>query len=194
MKKKVFEISAILIISFSVLAVFSQTPQFQRMYQGGSDLPKMEDPRLVVKKEARTLEVYNGEKLIVTYKIALGFSPVGDKEIEGDGKTPEGDFYIFTKNPKSSYYLSLGVSYPNKEDAKRGLDEKIITREEHDEIVKAVDEKLMPPQKTALGGEIYIHGEGNKRDWTAGCVALENADMKALFDAMQVKAPVRIEP
>ncbi|MEZ5344449.1 MAG: L,D-transpeptidase [Pyrinomonadaceae bacterium] len=152
----------------------------------------MDDPNLVIKKESRTLEVFDGEKLIKTYKIALGFSPVEDKEIEGDGKTPEGEFYIFTKNSKSSYYLSLGISYPNKEDAKRGIKERIITQSEYDEIVSAIEEKRMPPQKTGLGGEIYIHGEGNTRDWTAGCVALDNKDMKELYDAVEVGTPVKV--
>ena len=87
------------------------------------------------------------KNLIKTYKIALGFEPTGDKEIEGDGKTPEGDFYIFTKNSESKFYLSLGVSYPNIEDAKRGLENELITQEEHDAILKAINEKKMPPAK-----------------------------------------------
>ncbi|MCB1023677.1 MAG: L,D-transpeptidase family protein [Acidobacteria bacterium] len=188
------KVSAVVVLFIAVLAGFAQTSAIKNFVSGGADLPKMENPRLVVKKGARTLSVFDGEKLVATYKIALGFSPVGDKAIEGDGKTPEGDFYIFTKNPNSSYFLSLGVSYPNKEDAKRGIDAGIISQEEHDEIFSAIDEMRMPPQKTALGGEIYIHGEGNSGDWTAGCVALENTDMKALFEAIPLKAPVSIQP
>lgn len=159
-----------------------------------NSLPKMKNPHLVVKKSARTLEVFDGEKLIKTYKIALGFAPEGDKEKEGDGKTPEGDFYIFTKNPKSSFYLSLGLSYPNIEDAKRGLDAKLITKAEYDQIETAIKNKKMPPQKTKLGGEIYIHGNGSSKDWTWGCVALENEDIKELFDALEIGVNVKIVP
>ena len=176
------------------MAGFFLSNQFLVMFWDSSDLPKMENPQIVIKKEARTLEVFDGEKLIATYKVALGFEPKGDKEIEGDGKTPEGEFFIHTKNSQSKFYLSLGVSYPSIEDAKRGLESELITQKEHDEILNAVAEKRMPPQNTKLGGEIYLHGNGNLTDWTAGCVALRNKDMKELFDSMSLKTPVRIEP
>lgn len=169
-------------------------PQTSPPPNANNSLPKMKNPQLVVKKSARTLELFDGEKLIKTYKIALGFAPEGDKEKEGDGKTPEGDFYIFTKNPKSSFYLSLGLSYPNLEDAKRGLDAKLITKAEYDQIETAIKNKKMPPQKTKLGGEIYIHGNGNSRDWTWGCVALENEDIKELFDTLEIGVNVKIMP
>lgn len=157
-------------------------------------LPKMEKPRVVVKKSARKLELFDDEKLIKTYKIALGFAPAGDKEKQGDGKTPEGDFYIFTRNDKSKFYLSLGVSYPNIEDAERGLRTKLITKAEYEKIVQAVKNKRMPPQNTSLGGEIYIHGGGTSGDWTWGCVALKNEEVKELFDALPVGTEVRILP
>lgn len=157
-------------------------------------LPKLNKPRIVVYKKERKLDLFDGDKLIKTYKIGLGFAPEGDKEIEGDGKTPEGDFYIFTKNAKSNFHLSLGVSYPSIDDAKRGLDAKIITKKEHDAIVKAIENKQTPPQKTALGGEIYIHGGGSSNDWTFGCIALENEDVKEIFDAVPIGINIKILP
>src|SRR5438309_775271 len=78
-------------------------------------------PRIVVKKGQRQLLLFSGDKLVRTYHIGLGSSPVGDKVRQGDRRTPEGDFYIFTKNDKSAFYLSLGVSYPNGMHAERGL-------------------------------------------------------------------------
>jgi L,D-peptidoglycan transpeptidase YkuD (ErfK/YbiS/YcfS/YnhG family) len=89
--------------------------------------------------------------------------------------------------------LSLGLSYPNIEDAGRGLRENLITRRQHDAIVRAIKRKSTPPQNTALGGDIYIHGNGASSDWTWGCVALENAEMKELFDAVTVGTQVMIE-
>jgi murein L,D-transpeptidase YafK len=157
-------------------------------------LPKIENPLIVVKKSQRKLELFDGEKLIKTYKIALGFAPVDDKEKQSDGKTPEGDFYVFTKNDKSKFYLSLGVSYPNIEDAKRGHEAKLITKTEYDKIVQAVKDKKMPTQNTKLGGEIYIHGGGTSKDWTRGCVALKNEEIKEIFDAIPVGTQVKIEP
>ena len=154
----------------------------------------MKNPRLVVRKEKRQLEFYDDGKLIKTYKVALGFAPAGDKRIEGDGKTPEGKFYVFTKNPESRFHLSLGLSYPNIEAAKRGLRDKIITPAQYVEIVEAVGSKQMPPQKTALGGEIYIHGGGNSKDWTEGCVALENEEIEELFKVISVGTEVEILP
>ena len=157
-------------------------------------LPPMKNPQLVIKKERRELQLFDGEKLIKTYKIALGFAPVGDKNKQGDGKTPEGEFYIFTKNPQSKFYLSLGLSYPNIEDAKRGLKQKIITRKQHDAIVKAINAGVAPPQNTALGGEIYIHGGGNSDDWTWGCAALRDEEIKEVFEVIPIGARVRILP
>lgn len=155
---------------------------------------KLEKPRIVVRKSQRKLELFDGEKLVKAYKIALGFAPVGEKEKEGDGKTPEGNFYVFAKNDQSKFYLSLGVSYPNIEDAGTGLKARLITKTEHDKIVQAVKDKNMPPQNTKLGGEIYLHGGGTSEDWTRGCIALKNEEIKEIFDAVRVGTEVKIEP
>ena len=155
---------------------------------------RQEGQRIVVHKLARTLELFDGDKLVKTYPMVLGFSPVGDKEVEGDGRTPEGDFYVFVKNDKSSYYLSLGISYPGIDDAQRGLAKNLITRQEYDAIISANLRKTMPPQETRLGGQIYIHGGGAGRDWTLGCIALKNEDIKELFDIAKVGMSVKILP
>jgi murein L,D-transpeptidase YafK len=154
----------------------------------------IEKPRIVVYKSERRMEFYSDQTLLRTFKVGLGFSPVADKKREGDGATPEGDFYIFVKNNKSAYYLSLGVSYPNLEDADRGLRDGLITKAQHKAIVAANNKKAAPPQYTKLGGLIYIHGNGAGSDWTWGCVALENEQMKELYDAVSVGTPVTIKP
>jgi murein L,D-transpeptidase YafK len=144
-------------------------------------------------KTERRLELYSGGAVVRRYKIGLGLSPVEDKVRQGDRRTPEGEFYVFTKNDKSAFHLSLGLSYPNIEDAERGVRDKLISQRQHDEIVRAIKRKATPPQNTALGGDIYIHGDGVSSDWTWGCVALENADMKELFDAVAAGTPVTIK-
>ena len=72
--------------------------------------------------------------------------------------------------------------------------EGLISRIEHDAIVKAIKKKKVPPQNTALGGEIYIHGQGAKSDWTWGCIALENEDIAELYGVVEVGTPVAIRP
>ena len=176
-------ISTVLVSIFVISQIFGQ-----------KTLANMENPHILIKKKARTLQIFDGQRLIKTYKISLGFKPVGDKEIEGDGKTPEGNFYVYFKNEQSAFYLSLGLSYPNIEDAIRGLKENLITQDEYDAIIKANNEKTMPPQKTKLGGEIFIHGGGCDADWTAGCMALTNEEMKEIFDVISVDTSVKIEP
>jgi len=116
------------------------------------------DPRIVITKGERRLRLYSGEEAVRTYPIGLGFSPVGDKEREGDGRTPEGEFYVCVKNPRSAFLLSLGLSYPNQEDAERGLSNGLISRTEHDRIVRAIGGGRTPPWNTDLGGEVFIHG------------------------------------
>ena len=180
-----------LVSSCATSARQSMNQPLQKVERTPLALP-IDKPRIVVYKTERKLEFYSDQKLLRTYRVGLGFSPVNDKVREGDGATPEGEFYIFVKNNKSAYYLSLGVSYPNIEDAERGLRERLINKAQHDSIVEAIKSKKAPPQYTKLGGLIYIHGNGSASDWTWGCVALENAEMKELFDAISVGTPVTI--
>lgn len=163
------------------------------MTQSGN-VAKLYDPRIVIRKLDRKLDLFDGNKFMKSYAVVLGFRPQGDKETEGDGRTPEGNFYVFTKNSKSKFHLSLGISYPGIKDAERGLKEKLISKEEFDEIRAAIAEKLTPLQKTKLGGEIYIHGGGTVSDWTEGCIALDDAEMTELFAAIPVGAKVTIMP
>src|SRR6266852_6763419 len=151
-------------------------------------------PRIVIKKGQRQLLLFSADKLVRTYRIGLGLSPVGDKVRQGDRRTPEGDFYIFTKNDKSAFYLSLGLSYPNTAHAERVLRDGLITRAQYEAITRALRAKKAPPQNTHLGGDIYIHGNGAKSDWTWGCAAIDNQEMLELFNAVTVGTPLRIEP
>ena len=156
-------------------------------------LPKLTAPRIVIDKSDHRLFVYDGEKLVKTYRAAFGPGK-GDKVREGDKRTPEGEFYVCTKNPRSRFTLSLGLSYPNAADAARGLRDGLIDRAEHDDIVAAIGSGDTPPWKTALGGEIMIHGCGSGRDWTLGCIALEDDDITELYNAVAIGTPVRIQP
>jgi murein L,D-transpeptidase YafK len=173
--------------------LFQMSAQSPRTFNTPLQLP-IDKPRIVVYKKQRKLELFSNQKLLRTYRVALGFNPVPDKQREGDGATPEGDFYIFVKNNKSAYYLSLGISYPNAEDAERGFRDGLINKKQRDDILEAIKRKTAPPQYTQLGGLIYLHGNGSGKDWTWGCVALENADIKELYDAVVVGTPVTIKP
>ena len=189
-----------------VLAVWPDRGRSVRatVSEGDADGTSAIQYRVLVKKSERKLYLYrieNGqETLAKTYQIALGNSPVGHKKRQGDGATPEGDYYITHKNPKSNFYLSLGVSYPNIKDADAGLKSGLINQAQHKAITSAINSKAKPPQNTKLGGDIFIHGGGAAkllglvRDWTLGCVALENEDIKELFDLLPVKTPVKILP
>ena len=154
----------------------------------------LKNPKLVVSKSAHRLELYAGGQPVRVYRVGLGQRPEGDKERQGDLRTPVGDYYVCVKNPKSSFYLSLGLSYPNREHAARGLRDKLITPAEHDRIVRAIDRRQRPPWDTALGGEIFIHGGGSASDWTWGCLALDNPDVEELFDSLPLGTPVSIKP
>lgn len=148
---------------------------------------------VIVEKSAQRLTVYNDGEVVNTYRSASGTNK-GDKIREGDRRTPEGEFYVCYKNKYSRFTLSLGLSYPNIEDAERGLRDGLITQAQHDAIVKANRQRKKPPWYTPLGGEIMIHGKGSKSDWTAGCVALDDEDIKELFYALPTGTPVQIHP
>ena len=120
---------------------------------------------LVVWKKKRVLALYRNSKVIKAYRIRLGFSPQGQKEKEGDGKTPEGKYYITHKNPNSKFYLSLGINFPNQSDKKRAL------------------QRGLNP-----GSDIFIHGLGKKNillhyffDWTEGCIAVSNKKIEVIL-------------
>ena len=151
--------------------------------------------RIVVMKGARTLSLYDGPThLVKTYRVALGAQPTGPKLLEGDGATPEGEYYVTHANPRSKFHLSLGLSYPNAADAARGVARGSITKSEGQAIALAIDQRERPPQHTKLGGNIFVHGGGASTDWTAGCIALESKDIEELFARVPVGARVTVLP
>jgi len=156
--------------------------------------------QIVIQKRARTLLLYREERLELSYPVILGRNWAADKAVEGDEATPLGEFYICAKNPDSKFFLSMCLSYPNAEDAERGLAQNLITHEQHTQILAAIRARAVPPQYTRLGGEIYIHGEdpaqrGAKvKDGTRGCIALDNPAMQELYDRARIGTPVIITP
>ena len=116
----------------------------------------------------------NGNTVIKKYKIKLGFAPIGHKQFQGDGKTPEGQYYIDRKNPNSRYYLSVGISYPNAAD-------------------------LAAANGEDPGGDIFIHGTPRLfrfmfKDWTWGCIAVSNRDIKEIYAMVDIGTTIRIFP
>lgn len=137
--------------------------------------------RIAVYKSERTLILHGDE--VLRFPIALGKCPIGAKEREGDLKTPEGSYVISTKNARSKYHKSLGIAYPSARDAHRAFARGEIDQATRDAIVNAGGR---PPWDTPLGGFIMIHGGGTEGDWTAGCIALQNAHMDTLFERVQI--------
>lgn len=135
--------------------------------------------RIVIEKAARRMQLMQDGKAVRTYRIALGFTPTGDKERQGDGKTPEGEFTIDRRNDRSAFHLSLGLDYPRPEDRAR-----------------AAAGGYSP------GGDIFIHGQPNalaegfrlRGDWTAGCVAVTNAEMREIWAVTPIGTVVEIRP
>lgn len=130
--------------------------------------------RIAVLKEARVMRLYHHDQVLESYTIDLGFAPIGHKNFEGDGKTPEGRYYIDRRNPNSSFHLSLGISYPNAEDR----------------------EKAKAAGKSP-GGDIFIHGESKplrRRDWTWGCIAVTNKEMEWIYAMVKEGTVIDIYP
>ncbi len=135
------------------------------------------ETRIHVNKKARVLVLYDRTIPRKAYPIALGFAPVGHKVRQGDGKTPEGSYTLcdkLEKNLDAKYGArSLRLSYPGLADAKAGLASKLLDQATFERIRDAHARGIMPPQTTALGGSIRIHGGGATPDWTLGCIALQ---------------------
>lgn len=151
-------------------------------------------PKIYVYKNERRLLLIDGDTLVRDYRVGLGPHPNGDKYMQGDGRTPEGEYFICAKNCASKFYKSLGLSYPSRKHADRALNSGYISKEQYENIVTAVENKTLPPCNTVLGGAIFIHGGGGGRDWTEGCVAVRNVAMDELFSVVSIGTPVQICP
>jgi lipoprotein-anchoring transpeptidase ErfK/SrfK len=163
--------------------------------------PKAElNLRLVIGKTERRLRIYNDDQLLKTYHIDIGDAGLAPKERQGDHKTPEGTYYITERSilQPADYYLGtrwFRLSYPNVEDADRGLASGLIDQATYDAIVKAIHKRVTPPQHTALGGGVGIHGGAIPEfgpDWTFGCIGLTNQDVEDFFDYLPVGTSVII--
>jgi murein L,D-transpeptidase YafK len=157
--------------------------------------------KILIDKSDQTLSlVYNGTSL-KSYHAEFGEGRMKDKEVEGDKKTPEGTFYVCNKsvmNPPDHYLGSrwLGISYPTIEDADRGIQENLISKQTHDDIVNVFNNMGIPAQNTALGGNIGIHGGSIPSfgsNWTLGCIGLANADIEDFYDFISVGTRITIE-
>jgi uncharacterized protein YijF (DUF1287 family) len=148
------------------------------------------DTWIKVWKRERKMFLIKGDRTDRSYRIALGSqNPIGQKVKRGDGATPEGRFYIAELDgaPEAGRYgaRSMRLSYPSVEHARQGLRDGLIDKATYLNIVRAVRAGEVPPQRTALGGSIRIHGGGSARDWTLGCIALDDADAITLFAEIQ---------
>jgi murein L,D-transpeptidase YafK len=130
---------------------------------------------IVVSKSNRVLALMQGATTLKRYRVHLGFAPEGHKLRSGDGRTPEGRYYIDRRNPRSDFYLSLGISYPNPID-----------------LARARAMGFEP------GGDIFIHGgprrseDRRRKDWTAGCIAVSDRDMEEIWTLVPTGIPITI--
>ena len=137
--------------------------------------------RVVVDKSSRQLTLMRGQMELRSYRVALGSNPVGDKLREGDGRTPEGLYLLDWRNPDSQYYLSIHVSYPSPVDeaeaARHGVDPG-----------SSIMIHGLPPEYEWLGER---HA---RTDWTEGCIAVSNAEMDEIWEAVDDGTLIEIRP
>ncbi|HEY2680774.1 MAG TPA: L,D-transpeptidase family protein [Candidatus Udaeobacter sp.] len=137
--------------------------------------------RVVVEKSARRLSVFENGNQIKTYRIALGRSPLGPKQKQGDMKTPEGIYKIDGRNAQSSFHLALHISYPSGE-----------------------DDNCAAARGVSAGFDIMIHGIQNGHgwigafhrwnDWTAGCIAVTDEEIEELWRVTPDGTTIEIRP
>jgi len=132
--------------------------------------------QITVSKSRRKMWLMHNKRILRRYNIGLGFAPEGHKKAEGDGRTPEGTYFIDRRNPNSAYHLSLGISYPNANDVA---------------VAKAAG--------VEPGGDIFIHGRGPRfqrarGDWTWGCIAVTDREMTEIYSMVQTGTPIVILP
>ena len=134
---------------------------------------------IIINKSQRELLILGKNKVTKKFKISLGFDPVGKKIKKGDGKTPEGLYYLEDKVANSAFHLALKISYPNNWDIRNAL-----------------------KQGFHPGGQIMIHGLPNTnldknyhsilKDWTEGCIAVNNQQIRYLWERVSKGTPILI--
>lgn len=156
---------------------------------------------VLVDSKSDSLHVMKGAEKVITFSnIAFGSSGVGKKLKKGDRVTPKGEFLIGWERPGSKFHRFFGLVYPRLSDAKGGLEDGRISAVVYESIKRALERGKVPPQDTALGGYIGIHGVGKgdvsiHRDinWTDGCIALENDQIDKLSNWLRVGMMVEIQ-
>lgn len=155
-----------------------------------------EELTLRVWKARREMWLEDGGQTLKKFTIALGKDPGSSKLLRGDGRTPEGTYYICEKRPQSRFRRFLGISYPNLDDAERAYAERLISADEWADIFFANLQQTTPPWSTAMGGRVGIHGYGGRPllpiDWTEGCIAVSDADIDYLYDRVPLGTRVTI--
>ncbi len=163
-----------------------------------------EEAWVFIDKSERRMVAQDGRGWQETFRVALGFEPRGDKALEGDGRTPEGEFYVCNRVRHNRFHRFLGLSYPTPEDAHRGEVLGLLMPIEIRAILRAHRRREMPPWRTALGGNVGIHGYGRRtreaarhaagEDWTDGCVAVTNDEVERIYDHIRLGTRVVIVP
>lgn len=137
--------------------------------------------RVLIEKAERRLTLYAGARVLKTYRVALGRNPVGPKQREGDGRTPEGRYVIAGRNPGSAFHLSLRISYPGPDDLRRA----------RTAGVSPGSNIMIHGLRPGIGWIGSLH---RVTDWTAGCIAVTNAEMDELWRAVADGTPVDVVP
>lgn len=155
---------------------------------------------LVIDKAAKELTVLVDGRQAARFPATFGIDPVSDKRRSNDLATPEGLYFITYKKSRTRFHRTLGLSFPNPADAQRGLASGILSVEGYQKILDAERRSRPAPSDTGLGSAIAIHGGGvyrrfgefTERDWTEGCIALDDRDMEVLFNLCRLGDPVLI--
>jgi murein L,D-transpeptidase YafK len=159
------------------------------------------DTWLLIDTEQLTLSVYNGERKIQEFEhISIGRGGAGRDRVKGDRQTPLGSYRVAWLNPNSRFHFFIGLDYPKRAQVERAFKNGDIDADERERILNALYHAKVPPQNTALGGRIGIHGLGNgdprlhaMANWTDGCVALTNEQIDRLRANVRIGMPVVIQ-
>ncbi len=156
---------------------------------------------LEVRKSERQLIAHCQGGATWTLRIALGRTPLGTKLRAGDRRTPEGMYRVIGVRPSSQFHAFIHLDYPSLEDADRAFINGELSPLDYRRIVEAHRRGGLPPSDTPLGGEIGIHGEGDRwagstryLDWTFGCVGMPDRELDFLAARTRPGTPVHILP
>jgi murein L,D-transpeptidase YafK len=181
------------VVVYGVILNLREVSLSEAMQERGINV--IDDPVLIINRSTYTINLYEDTLFIKSYRASFGKNVSLPKTKANDYATPVGEYAICSIDTSNVYYKFLRLNYPNLIDDAEGLRKGLINQKEYDELRFEYYYAECPTLKTALGGNIGIHGIGRMNyifknlpfvfNWTDGSIAVSNEDIDEIYSIVK---------